>query len=279
MNGILLINKEKGKTSRDMVNELNHIFCIKKIGHTGTLDPLATGILIMCIGKYTKLVDKLSFAKKKYRATIKIGIKTDTLDITGNILEKGEFKVSKEEIINVLNSLKGKFEQEIPIYSAKKINGKKLYEYARNGESVDLPKNTVEIYDINLVNFNNDEIVFDATVSKGTYIRSLIDVICKKLGILGTMSDLVRTMQGNFTIDDTFTIENVKQNNYKLLKARDVLDYKVYNLSEEEYLKVKNGNKMVFDLNENHIILMYQNEEIAIYKKENDIYRAEIMFI
>ena len=93
------------------------------------------------------------------------------------------------------------------------------------------------------------------------------------------MSDLVRTMQGNFTIDDTFTIENVKQNNYKLLKARDVLDYKVYNLSEEEYLKVKNGNKMVFDLNENHIILMYQNEEIAIYKKENDIYRAEIMFI
>ena len=130
MNGVILVNKDKDVTSRDMVDKLNHIFDIKKIGHTGTLDPLATGVLVMCIGKYTKLVDMLSSQKKEYVATIKLGIKTDTLDITGNVLEEKSFNVSKEKIEDVLKSLNGKITQKIPKYSAKKINGKKLYEYA-----------------------------------------------------------------------------------------------------------------------------------------------------
>ena len=136
INGIILLDKPQNKTSRDMVNELNHIFAMKKIGHTGTLDPLATGILIMCLGKYTKLVPLLQSDKKEYIATVKLGIKTDTLDITGNILEEKNCKIIKEDLLNVLNNIKGLIKQEIPMYSAKKINGKKLYEYARENISL-----------------------------------------------------------------------------------------------------------------------------------------------
>ena len=127
MKGILLVNKEINKTSRDMVNELNHIFTMKRIGHTGTLDPLATGVLVMCLGSYTKLVEKLSSLEKEYIAEIKLGIKTDTLDITGNVLEQRECNVKKEDVLKVFEDLIGSFEQTIPMYSAKKINGKKWY--------------------------------------------------------------------------------------------------------------------------------------------------------
>ena len=151
MEGIVLINKDKNKTSRDIVNELTHIFGTKKIGHTGTLDPIATGVLVVCIGKYTKLVNTLVSLKKEYIATIKLGIKTDTLDITGNVLEKRECKVEKEKLLIELKSLIGEFKQTVPIYSAKKVNGKKLYEYARNNESVVLPENIVNIYNLELL--------------------------------------------------------------------------------------------------------------------------------
>ncbi|MBE6148052.1 MAG: tRNA pseudouridine(55) synthase TruB [Firmicutes bacterium] len=279
MNGVILINKSKNKTSRDMVNELNHIFDMKKIGHTGTLDPLATGVLVMCLGKYTKLVEELSSLEKEYIAKIKVGLKTDTLDITGNILEERDCEFFKEDVQNVINALKGKLIQTIPIYSAKKINGKKLYEYARSGKKVELPKNEIEIFNIELLEVSKDSITFKALVSKGTYIRSLIEQICDKLNIIGTMSELTRTKQGKFSLEDAFSIEDIKNGKYKLLTAKDLLPYQVYKLNEEEYARVKNGNKMFFDMNDKKIILEYDNKEIAIYERENDVYRVSIMLI
>ena len=280
MQGILLLDKEQNKTSRDMVNELNHIFDMKKIGHTGTLDPLATGVLVMCIGKYTKLVDMLSSLKKEYVAQIKLGIMTDTLDITGNILKEESFiPPTDDKIKKVLNSLKGKIIQTIPKYSAKKINGKKLYEYARNGEDIVLPQNEIEVYNISLLDNSNGIITFKAEVSKGTYIRSLIEMICERLGIIGTMSSLVRTKQGKFTIEDAYSIDEVKKGLYKILKAKDVLGYPVYDLSDIEYNKVKNGNKISIKIESNYVILLYNNEEVAIYEKDNDLYKAKIMLI
>lgn len=280
MNGIILLEKEINKTSRDMVNKLNHIFHIKKIGHTGTLDPLATGILVMCIGRYTKLVDHLSSMTKEYIATIKLGIKTDTLDITGNIIEERKCTITKEEIINEFNSLIGKFNQEIPVYSAKKINGKKLYEYARNNEEVILPMNTVEIYELELLNITDDEIKFRTLVSKGTYIRSLIDKICNDLNIIGTMSSLVRTKQGKFNLKDAYSISDIENNNYKLLKAKDLFDYPIYELNEEGYKRAINGNFLNIDLDSNYVIVTYLNNEIAIYKKEiNNKYLLDVMLV
>ena len=148
MDGIILINKENGKTSRDEINTLCHIFNTKKIGHTGTLDPIATGVLVVCLNKYTKLVNILMSLEKEYIAKIKLGIKTDTLDITGNILEQRKCNVTKKDIEKVLKSFIGIYKQTIPLYSAKKINGKKLYEYARNDLNVDLPKRLITIYKI-----------------------------------------------------------------------------------------------------------------------------------
>lgn len=279
MKGILLLNKAQNKTSRDMVNELNHIFDMNKIGHTGTLDPLATGVLVICIGKYTKLVDELSALQKEYVAQIKVGLKTDTLDITGNVVEERVCQFNKEDIKNVFNNIKGKFVQTIPAYSAKKINGKKLYEYARKGEEIKLPKNEIEIFSIELLNIDNDTITFKTVVSKGTYIRSLIDEICNRLNIIGTMNSLVRTKQGHFTLENSYTIEDIKNGKYKLLKAKDVLPYPVYKLTDEEYQRVKNGNKMNFNFNDKKIILEYDNNEVAIYEREDCVYRVSIMLI
>ena len=173
MNGILLINKPIDFTSRDVVNKLTKILKTKKIGHTGTLDPIATGVLVICVGNTTKLCELLTSEYKEYVATIKLGIKTDTLDTTGNIIEEKEYNVNEEQIKEVLNSFLGTSIQTTPIYSAVKVNGKKLYEYAREGKEVELPKREINITHIELISFKDDEIKFKTTVSNGTYIRAL----------------------------------------------------------------------------------------------------------
>ena len=278
MNFVLLVNKTKNKTSRDMVNELNHIFDMKKIGHTGTLDPIATGILVMCGGRYTKLIDKLSFLDKEYIAEIKIGIKTDTGDITGTIIEEKECNTTIDEIKQVLNHVKGKYEQIIPAYSATKVNGKKLYEYARNNEEVPVIKNVVNINDLELISYKNNIITIKCSVSKGTYIRSIIQTICDNLNIIGTMNSLIRTKQGPFSIDESYTIEEIRNGNYKFLDIKELLNINIYKLNEEEYFKVKNGNSITINNDEEELLLIYKNEYIAIYKKENELYKPEIMF-
>ncbi|MCM1053638.1 MAG: tRNA pseudouridine(55) synthase TruB [Ruminococcus sp.] len=276
-NGILIINKPKDYTSRDIVNIVGKEFETKKIGHTGTLDPLATGVLVLCLGRYTKLVDMLSSLEKTYIAEIKLGVLTDTLDITGNIIDEKEFNITKDDILKAFNSFIGKYEMEVPIYSAVKVNGRKLYEYARNNEEVKLPIKVVEIYDLELLEFKDDIIKFKARVEKGTYIRSLIRDLCKYLNTVGVMNNLTRIKQGYFSLDDAYTLDDIKSGNYKLLSAREALNIDIYNLSNDEYFKVRNGSKMGFKLNSKYILLMYDNEEIAIYEKDQDLYKCYIM--
>lgn len=277
MDSVIVVNKEINRTSRDIVNDLNKILGTKKIGHTGTLDPIATGVLVICVGKYTKLVNLLTSLDKEYIATIKLGTKTDTLDITGNIIEERPFNVDKSQVINTLTSFLGESIQEVPAYSAVKINGKKLYEYARNGEDVELPKRTIMVNSIELLEFKDDLITFKVNVSKGTYIRSLIQDICTKLNTVGTMFSLIRTKQGVFDIENSYTIEEIKNNNYKPLNIKDIFDYKVIELNEEEYFRVKNGNFINIELKDQLVILTYQNKDIAIYEITDKIAKSYIM--
>ena len=275
MNGLIVVNKEQGYTSRDVVNTLVKKFKTKKIGHTGTLDPLATGVLVICLGKYTKLVDKITSYDKEYIAKIKLGCATDTLDITGKVLKEEAIpNLTKEQIENTLNSFLGTYEQEVPKYSAIKIKGKKLYEYARNNEEITLPKRKVEISKIELLSFQDDTIEFSCTVSKGTYIRSLIRDICHKLNVLGTMSSLTRTRQGIFTLDKAYTLQDIANDTYYMWNISDLFPYNHYALNEEEYQKVLNGGFLKIPVDDSFLVLDYQNESIAVYQNIGEYFKT-----
>ncbi len=269
MNEAIIINKEKGYTSRDVVNKLNKILNTKKIGHTGTLDPLATGVLVCLVNKYTKLVDIITSEDKEYVAEIKLGIKTDTLDITGQIIKEAKVpSLKKEDIVKVLKSFIGLYEETVPLYSAVSINGKRLYDYARKGIEITLPKRDVVIKDIELLDYCDDLIKFRVIVSKGTYIRSLIESICEKLNVIGTMNNLTRTKQGNFKIENSYTLSDIAKGDYKSLKIEDLINLEKIELDKILEKKVKNGN--VIELNkEGYILFAKENEEIALYHFQN----------
>lgn len=276
MNGILIVNKSDGFTSRDVVNKLSKVFNTKKIGHTGTLDPIAKGVLVVVLGKYTKLCEDLTQTYKEYIATFKLGILTDTLDITGNVIDEKSCNVSEEEIRNVISNYKCVYNQEVPIYSSVKINGRKLYEYARNGEEVTLPKREVDIKSIEVLEINKDIIKIKCLVSKGTYIRSLIRDIGESLNTHATMTDLIRTKQGIFDIKDSYTIEDIENGNYKLINIEDVLDLCVIN---KEYIKeATNGVKLKLDIKNKYILFKSNNEEVALYKKDGEYFRMYVHF-
>ncbi len=274
----IVINKDKGLTSRSVVNKLCKIFNTKKIGHTGTLDPMASGVLVCLVGKYTKLVDLITSSHKEYIAEIKLGIKTDTLDITGNTIEENMPRdLDIDEIKQVLQTLVGEYTQIIPKYSAVHVNGKRLYEYARNNEAVELPTNTVYIEDIELLSYENNLIKFRAVVSKGTYIRSLIQSICSKLNVIGTMSSLIRTKQGNFSLDMSYTLEDIANNNFNILNLEDLLELEIVNLNNELYKKVINGNQVKLNKS-GYILFRYNDEDIALYYFEDNIGKLKILF-
>ena len=279
MSGIIVVDKPKDFTSRDIVNVISHELHEKKVGHTGTLDPLATGVLVVCVGKYTKLVDLLTSLDKEYIAEIKLGILTDTLDITGNVLKKEEVHLTKMQILKAFSKFTGEYLMEVPKYSAIKVNGKKLYEYAREGIDVKLPVKKVHVYELELLSFYHDTISFRCKVEKGTYIRGLIRDILKYLGVMGTMSNLIRIKQGNFKIEDACSLDDIKNHQFKLLQVKDVLDISIYHLNELEYEKVSHGNKMSFDNSEDRLLLLYQDREVAIYKKDGKLYKPQIMLI
>ncbi len=261
--GIIIINKPKDYTSRDIVNIVSKHFNTKKVGHTGTLDPLATGVLVICIGKATKLVDYLTSTYKEYIAEFILGVETDTLDITGNVLKEEKISKSKEEIEKVLNNMIGEYVQEVPIYSAVKINGKKLYEYAREGIDIELPKRVVDIKSIELLNIENNKITIKTTVSKGTYIRSLIKDICTNLNTIGTMTNLIRTKQGKYNIEDSYTLDELE--NAKLISIEEILkDEFTVEVDDDLYTKIING--AILDN-------IYQ-KDLIIFKKDGKILSA-----
>ncbi len=287
MDKILVVNKDTGYTSRDVVNIIGKHFNTKKIGHTGTLDPIATGVLVICMGKSLKVVDLITSYDKEYVARVVLGIDTDTLDITGNRSRDEVSNVTKDMVVDVLNSFLGKSIQEVPKYSAIKVNGKKLYEYARNGISVSLPKREINIYDIELLGDidildNHQEFSFRVRVSKGTYIRSLIRDIGIKLGTCAVMKELTRTKQGKFCIENAYAIEEIKNDNYELLNISDVVDIPMVTVSDELLFKIKNG--MVLDKffdDEKVLILDNLGNEIGIYKvydKDNSKVKPDKIF-
>ena len=267
MNGVILINKPKGITSRDVVNKLCKIFNTNKIGHTGTLDPIAEGVMLVCVGKATKLVEILTSEDKEYVATVKLGILTDTLDMDGNIIETKDISMDKEKLIEVLNSFVGEYNQEVPIYSAVKIDGKKLYEYARENKKIELPKRKVKIYSIELLELNDKEYKFKVRVSKGTYIRSLIKDINDKLNIIGSMSSLVRTKQGKYNIEDSYTLDDIKNNKYNILSITDIVkDENSVIIDDNLFEKIRNGS-IIDNIYSNDVVsFIYNNKVIAIYK-------------
>lgn len=278
MNGFILVNKKKDMTSRDVVNSLTKILNTKKIGHTGTLDPFAEGILLVAVNKGLKVVKLLNYKDKEYITKVKLGIKTDTLDITGNILEEKKEELNKEELAPVLKSFIGKYSYEVPIYSAIKVNGKKLYEYARKNQKVELPIKDSYIYDIKLIDFNDNSFTFSVKVSNGTYIRALVRDISKKLNKLMTLEELTRTKVDNLLIENSYTLEDIKNNNFKLLKINDLLNYKEVELNRDLEDKVLNGNKIKLDELEDNILFIKEKEEIAVYTREEcDIFKVLAM--
>ncbi len=273
MNGILIVDKPKDCTSRDIVNLVSHEFKTKKVGHTGTLDPMATGVLMLCIGSSLKCIELLMNHDKEYIARVKLGIETDTLDITGTVLRKEKIPVlSSQDIEKVLKEFVGKIKQEVPKYSAMKVEGKKLYEYARAGMEVKLPVREVEIYDLKLLGeLENNEFTIQCHVSKGTYIRSLIRDIGYRLGTVATMSELRRTKLGKFSLATADTIEDIKQGNYKILSPLDVLDLPRVVVDFEMEKKIRHGQVLKKFFNEDMAMILNRDGDlIAIYQKRGE---------
>lgn len=283
ISGLLVVDKEKNMTSRDVVNEVSKIFKTKKVGHTGTLDPIATGVLVLTINKATKLNELITATYKEYQVEAILGLKTDTLDITGNVLKKENTNFTKEEISDALNSFIGSYNQEVPIYSAVKINGKKLYEYARSKENVTLPKRVVNIKEIVLDDINyidNQTIIkFTCLVSKGTYIRSLVNDIAIKLNTVGTMKNLRRIKQGDYSIDKSYKLNDIKNNNYQIISIKEALkDYFTVKVDEKLKFKVINGQKLANIYNQEYVLFV-DDDVIALYKSVNNELKPYKMFI
>lgn len=284
MDGIILVNKEKNYTSRDVVNIISGILKTKKVGHTGTLDPLATGVLVICINKATKLVELLTQDEKEYIAEVTLGTKTDTLDITGQVLEDKTVIKSEEEIKEALNEMIGTYDQEVPIYSAIKVNGRKLYEYAREKEEVILPKKQVTIKKLELIDkvrYDNNKTIFKikCLVSKGTYIRSLVRDIATKLDTIGVMSSLTRTKQGIFKIEDCYSIEDIKLGNYKITDIKESLNnYYQVEVDDDLYKKVINGQIIPNTYKEEYVLFLKNNQPVCLYKENKDNLKLYKMF-
>lgn len=279
MNGILLINKEAGCTSRDVVNAVSKSLNIKQVGHTGTLDPLATGVLVLCVGEATKLVEIITCTDKEYVAEITLGITTDTLDITGIISKEVTANFTEGQILPVLTSMIGTYDQEVPIYSAVKIAGKKLYEYARNNEEVELPKRQVTVKSLELIgevtNLHNRTIfTIKTVVSKGTYIRSLIRDIAVKLDTLGVMSNLKRTRQGEYKLEDCVSLADVEAGKYQLIRIKDCLtDVKAVVADKPLQKALLNGNILPNLYNTDKVLFVNEDGvEMALYHQyEGDL--------
>lgn len=279
MNRILIINKPKDYTSRDIVNIVSKEFNTKKVGHFGTLDPLATGVLTLGVGCYTKLCNCDMFNEKEYLVEVKLGIATDTYDITGKVLKKDTVSLDKKTIMKALNSFKKTYFQEVPIYSAVKVNGKKLYEYARNNEPVELPKKEVTIHNIEFISLDHDILTFKTLVSKGTYIRSLINDLSITLNVPMTMNNLTRTKQGPFTIERSNTLEDIKEHNIKYIDITEVLDLTIKQITEENSKQVLNGVPMPLESNDkNYILYRKNNEDVVLYKKEENTNLSKVYF-
>ena len=282
MDGIIVINKEKGYTSHDVVAKLKKKLNISKVGHTGTLDPNATGVLPILIGKGTKFSKYLINHDKTYKAQIELGKKTDTADVEGNVIEEKPVDIEfiKQNLVQVLERFIGKQEQIPPMYSAIKKNGKQLYEYARKGEKIEVEPRKIEIYKIELVKYNEKNIEFIVSCSKGTYIRSLCEDIAEKLNTVGYMKNLKRLQVGEFNIDCAIKIDEINIENYDkyLYTLEDILkESPKLNLSSKKLNLFLNGVQLTVQ-NENGLYKIYvDNKFIGSGTVKNNLLKRDII--
>lgn len=270
MDGIIVINKQKGCTSHDIVYKVKKVFK-QKVGHTGTLDPMAEGVLPILIGKGTLVSKYLINHNKKYIVKLQLGIKTDTADSEGKIIEEQKVNIellNKENIVEVLKSFIGKQKQIPPIYSAIKVNGKKLYEYARKGQEVEIKPREIEIYNISLIDYlvESKQIEFEVFCGKGTYIRSLCEDIASKFETVGFMKELKRVKVGEFNIENSITIDELEKN----INNVDFINQKfisIENLFNKNKSIILNGNKLAHFFNG---VKLTQKKEDGIYKIYNE---------
>lgn len=282
MDGLLIVNKPKEYTSHDVVNVIRKQLNIKKVGHTGTLDPNATGVLPILIGKATKISKYLIEHNKTYIATVKLGEKTDTGDSEGQVVETKKIPESlkQEDVNKVLQSFLGKQKQLPPMYSAIKVNGKKLYEYAREGKELEIKPRDIEIYKIELLEYKNSKIKFEVECSKGTYIRTLCEDIAEKIETVGYMEELQRTKVNNFQIEnsillDNITIENAEQN---IIKIEEVFkDKNTIELDSKKLELFLNGVKLTYNLPQEIYRIYNNNQFIGIGVIENKLLKRDIV--
>ena len=278
MEGIIVVNKPKGITSFDVIRKLKKILKTKKIGHTGTLDPLATGVMLMCVGKATKLASDLEAKAKIYIANFDIGYATDTYDIEGKKIVENIIDVSKEDLEQSIKKFIGNIKQVPPMYSAIKIDGNKLYHLARKGIEVERPERDITIEYINLLDFKDNKAKIETKVSKGCYIRSLIFDIGQDLGTYATMTALQRNQVGDYSLENSYSLEQIEEmvlnNDFKFLKTvEEIFSYDKYSLQTEKELTLyKNGNtvKIKENLENKKYRIYFQDEFIGLANVENN---------
>ena len=278
MEGIIVINKPKGITSFDVIRRLKKILKTKKIGHTGTLDPLAIGVMLVCVGKATKLASDLEAKDKVYIADFDIGYATDTYDIEGKKIAENIIEVLKENLEQSLKKFIGNIKQVPPMYSAIKIDGNKLYHLARKGIEVERPERDVTIEYINLLDFKDNKAKIETKVSKGCYIRSLIYDIGQDLGTYATMTALQRKQVGEYSLENSYSLEQIEEmvlnNDFKFLKTiEEIFSYDKYSLQTEKELTLyKNGNtvKIKENLENKKYRIYFQDEFIGLANIENN---------
>ena len=288
LDGIIILNKQKGCTSHDVVAKTKRLLK-EKVGHTGTLDPNATGVLPLLVGQGTKLSRYIIEHDKEYIATLKLGEKRDTADSEGAIIEERQIDYSvlqKENVEKILQSFIGKQEQIPPMYCAIKINGKKLYEYARKNEKIELEPRHIEIYKMNLIDIIKDTIIFKVQCSKGTYIRSLCEDIAKRLNTVGYMQDLERSRVGKFDIKDSITIEELEQNiedsefiNQHFITIENYFkDKESIKLNEKRLSLFLNGVKLTHNLTDDMYKIYDENNKfVGIGSVKNNLLKREII--
>lgn len=269
MNGVIVVDKAKGNTSFDEIRKIRKEYNIKKVGHTGTLDPMATGVLTILVGEATKLSDYLMNHNKEYIATLTLGEKRDTGDSEGKVIQTKKVPLfSEKSVKETLKSFEGEISQIPPKYSAIKVNGKKLYEYARSGEEIEIKPRKVKIFEINLMEIKENNITFKVHCSKGTYIRTLCEDIAERLGTVGYMSSLRRIRVGNFTLDDVgkiISIEETLKNEPK------------YKLKDKELVKFMNGVKITTNLKDGLVRVYDDDKFVGIAEVKNKELKRKIV--
>ena len=283
MFGFINVNKPKGITSHDVVAILRRILKIKQIGHTGTLDPFAEGVLPICIGKATRLIEFLE-DEKAYIGTVQFGKSTDTYDVDGKIINTSEKQITFEDLENALKDFRGEIEQTPPIYSAIKINGKKLYEYAREGKDVEIKPRKVCIQKLEILSF--DEIKQQAELyiecSKGTYIRSIANDLGLALQAYGYLTKLVRVKAGKFTLRESIELNKLNSKEEclaHLISPLEKLNYTKYELTRAEFDKVSHGNPIKIESQNGITILIYENKIVAVANIDGNLAKMIKVFI